>query len=100
MDLRSQYSNPEGYPEQPIADTYTSLPARSMQGRDPATLTMTSLKHAKSSEFFKSTRVDSCPYVVTKNGVSQAIPFYPKKKADAYLPLSSQSENQYNTIYH
>ena len=53
-----------------------------------------SIKMAKSSEFFKRTRVNSCSYVVVKNGIAQAIPYRPKPKVLEHIPLSNKSENQ------
>ena len=52
------------------------------------------VKLAKSSDFFKRTRVNSCSYVVVKNGIAQAIPYRPKPKPIEFSPLYNQSENQ------
>ena len=41
-----------------------------------------STKAEKSSNFFKTTRVDSCSHVVVKNGVAEAVPFRPSPKKD------------------
>ena len=95
METYSQYSNPDAYYEQPNSMSYGSLQAKNAHGRNRALSATASVKLAKSNGFFKTTRVDSCPYVVVKNGVAQAIPFYPKKKDDGNIPLHSQSENQY-----
>ena len=53
---------------------------QSRDGRERALSVTGSVKVAKSNDFFKTTRVDSCSYVVMKNGVAQAIPFRPKPK--------------------
>ena len=53
-----------------------------------------SVKMAKSNEFFKHTRVESCSYVIVKNGIAQAIPYRPKPKIIDTIPFSSQSEHQ------
>ena len=59
------------------------------------TLSITaSAKMTKSSEFFKTTRVDSCSYVAMKNGIAQAIPFRPKPKVSDYVPFATHTETQ------
>ncbi len=59
------------------------------------TLSMSnSIKMAKSNEFFKKTRVDSCSFVVVKNGVAQAIPYRPKAKFIDTTHFYFPSENQ------
>eukprot|EP00331_Platyophrya_macrostoma_P011764 CAMPEP_0176429830 /NCGR_PEP_ID=MMETSP0127-20121128/13923_1 /TAXON_ID=938130 /ORGANISM="Platyophrya macrostoma, Strain WH" /LENGTH=144 /DNA_ID=CAMNT_0017811667 /DNA_START=232 /DNA_END=666 /DNA_ORIENTATION=+ len=49
---------------------------------------------AKSNEFFKRTRVDSCSYVTVKNGIAQAIPYRPKPKLSESSTSFHQSEHQ------
>lgn len=68
--------------------------------RDRPLSAATSLKMTKSNEFFRTTKVDSCSYVVIKNGVAQAIPFRPKPKPDDYVPLEKESEYQYLLHYY
>ena len=54
-----------------------------------------SSKELKSTEFFKSTKIDSCSHVVIKNGQAQAIPFIPpKKKADDLKSTYNKSLSQ------
>lgn len=71
-----------------------SLRSRDGQYRERALSATESIKMAKSNEFFKSTRVDSCPYVVVKNGVAQAIPFRPKPKQIDNTPFYCKSDYQ------
>lgn len=62
--------------------------------RDRALSLTTSVKMAKSNEFFKSTRVDSCSYVVVKNGIAQAIPYRPKPKIVENIPFYNETDYQ------
>ena len=95
-------SGNQAYPEIDQRDPYmnSTLQSRDGQFRDRALSLATSTKLAKSNDFFKTTKVDSCSYVVVKNGVAQAIPFRPKPKPVEYVPLYSQSENQYKLTHY
>jgi len=50
-----------------------------------------SLKGAKSSQFFKDTKVSSCSHVVVRNGAAEAIPFRTSKKEETFKQSCSTS---------
>lgn len=95
MDNNSQYGQESGIYQQYPGVALSTQQSKNGQLRDRTDSITGSLKQTKSHEFFKSTRVESCPYVVVKNGVAQAVPFRPKPKQIDNTPLYSQSENQY-----
>ena len=72
----------------PFQPTYKSQPPKRPLSANP------SLKLAKSNDFFKKTRIDSCSYVVVKNGIAQAIPFRPRPKQNENIHFNDQTENQ------
>ena len=53
------------------------------------------IKAAKSSQFFKNTRVESCSHIVVRNGVAEAVPYKASpKKEEASKQACSTSLTQ------
>ena len=82
------------YNESIDLDQYRVAPPRTNQSKQRPLSANASVKLTKSNDFFKKTRIDSCSYVVVRNGIAQAIPFRPKPKQDENVPFVDKTENQ------
>lgn len=94
MERNSQYASRSLILENAEPVQFDTMMSKSGVPRDQTFSMANSTKQAKSTDFFKTTRVDSCSHVILKNGVAQAIPFRPKPKQMDNSAYFNQSENQ------